>query len=133
MLATGGDCCLSTGYLLSLASSITNAIQVEGDPAFSSTLPHRGFDNSRQCVNSTKNIIDEIHKGKGGEYVSICSDPEREGKVILEFNDCLNRYIYAPSIFKKNNKLIRKLLIRIAIRLSISFPSRTRRRKREGK
>lgn len=103
MLATGGDCCLSTGYLLSLASSITNAIQVEGDPAFSSTLPHRGFDNSRQCVNSTKNIIDEIHKGKGGEYVSICSDPEREGKVILEFNDCLTRYIYAPSIFKKNN------------------------------
>lgn len=65
MLATGGDCCLSTGHLLSLASSITNAIQVEGiRPSPRPTLPRRGFDNSRQCVLNEKYIIEILREGR---------------------------------------------------------------------
>lgn len=106
----------------------------------------------RQCVNVDEKYQSRyIREKEVGTFRFVrTADPEREGKVILEFNDCLNRYIifredrfrelssrvniYAPSIFKKKKtifKLISKFLIRIAIRPSISFPSQRRRRKKE--
>lgn len=117
-----------------------------------SPRPFHTEDNSRQCVNVDEKYQSRyIRQKEVGTFRFVrTADPEREGKVILEFNDCLNRYIifredrfrelssrvniYAPSIFKKKKtifKLISKFLIRIAIRPSISFPSQRRRRKKE--
>lgn len=160
MLATGGDRCLSTGYLLSLASSITNAIQVEGiRPSPRLTLPHRGLDNSRQCVLHEKynrdikgremsvfrfvRTVKWIQRGGPSlrwNLVLLISARYIRRRITSSFDyDSIVKYIVRIIIIaNKKFKLscrVNKCLIRIAIRHlfpSSPFPQEKEKRKKEG-
>lgn len=121
MLATGGDCCLSTGHLLSLASSITNAIQVEGiRPSPRPTLPRRGFDNSRQCVLDEKYIIEILREGRIRSHHR--TDPNRWTHLYVEiywfFGIDLTIYSTKDYIFIRFQKIQWELLL---LRMNVSI------------